>query len=247
MPGKGKIFDLASRAVPRRQQQQQRPVSDASYGNDSYNRSASPASSYDQMSSNAHGAPQEVSYGDPLLIPPNLPFSEVTGGVYGSQDGHSSRQSSYHDLTDLQSNSKSGRAPSLSINYVPTKFTKLHTQGEWAHRRAKQGGGRDAFAANAQRMGDLGTVDDDEGLVFQLGKGGLKAKHQKKKLRWNRFKWALFIANSVVSCSLSQRGTRCAHTHSSSSTPWPHSSRPFLCGSTCSTAPTSSASVTAPS
>jgi hypothetical protein len=46
-------------------------------------------------------------------------------------------------------------------------------------------------------MGTMGTVDDDEGVVFQLGKGGLKKK--KPKLRWNRFKWILFGANGVVS------------------------------------------------
>ena len=85
---------------------------------------------------------------------------------------------------------------SLSVNYIPAKFTKLHAPGDWAHRRAKQGGGRDAFARNASRMGMMGTVDDDEGVVFQLGKGGLKRKTP--KLRWNRFKFVLFFANSLV-------------------------------------------------
>lgn len=149
-------------------------------------------------SGHGHNAPmQQVEYQDQLLIPPNLPFSEVTGGQYtGSQE---SQHSSYADLAALRERNRESRPASLSlsVNYVPTKFTKLHAQGDWAHRRAKQGGGRDAFAANAPRMGDLGTVDDDEGLVFQVGKGGLKAKH-KPKLRWNRFKWILFVANSVV-------------------------------------------------
>lgn len=141
---------------------------------------------------------QEVQYGDDLLVPPNLPFSEVTGGQY-SNDGGSSRGMSYTDLAELRAKNKDSRPASLSlsINYVPTKFTKLHSQGEWAHRRGKLGGGRDAFAAGASRMGEPGVVDDDEGLVFQVGKGGLKAKH-KPKLRWNRFKWCLFAANCVV-------------------------------------------------
>lgn len=43
----------------------------------------------------------------------------------------------------------------------------------------------------------MGTVDDDEGVVFQVGKGGLKRKNR-PKLRWNRFKWVLFAANTVV-------------------------------------------------
>ena len=61
----------------------------------------------------------------------------------------------------------------------------------------KQGGGRDAFSKDAQRMGMMGTVDDDEGIAFQIGKNGLRKKTP--KLRWNRFKWILFVANSVVS------------------------------------------------
>jgi hypothetical protein len=46
-------------------------------------------------------------------------------------------------------------------------------------------------------MGMVGTVDDDEGTVFALGKGGLKQKKQ-PKLRWNRFKWVLMLANVLV-------------------------------------------------
>ncbi|WOO80716.1 uncharacterized protein LOC62_03G004233 [Vanrija pseudolonga] len=197
MPGRSnKITDLANRALPSRARRDQSGSQYDSFDG-GYRRSPSPsiASSQDHaLSSNYHGAPmQEVQYHDDLLIPPSLPFSEVTGGQYSDQ---SSQHSSFVSLTDLRNNSKD-KAPSLSVNYVPTKFTKLHAQGDWAHRRAKVGGGRDAFAANAQRMGDIGTVDDDNGLVFQLGKGGLKTKH-KPKLRWNRFKWILFGANSVL-------------------------------------------------
>ena len=90
------------------------------------------------------------------------------------------------------------RPQSLSVNYVPAKFTKPHAKGEWAHRRAKEGGGRDAFASDASRMGMMGTVDDDEGVAFQLGKGGLR-RRTAPKLRWNRFKFVLFGANTVVS------------------------------------------------
>lgn len=45
-------------------------------------------------------------------------------------------------------------------------------------------------------MGQVGTVDDDEGVIFQVSESGLKKK--KPKLRWNRFKWVLFFATSVV-------------------------------------------------
>jgi len=196
MAPRGNLFDIASRAVPGRGKHQYRQSDD--YTDNGGNRSPSLSSSDNHaLSSSHHGNMQEVRYTDDLLVPPNLPFSEVTSGQY-SNDGSQSRQSSYSDLTQLRLARKDDRPPSLSVNYVPTKFTKPHSQGEWAHRRAKIGGGRDAFAANAQRMGAQGTVDDDEGLVFELGKGGLKAKH-KPKLRWNRFKWILFLANSVVS------------------------------------------------
>jgi len=120
---------------------------------------------------------------DPTLAPPIVPFQENTSN---------SRRSSFSSEKGALA-----RPASLSINYVPTKFTKLHAPGDWAHRRAKTGGGRDAFAKNESRMGMVGTVDDDEGVVFQLGKGGLKKK--KPKLRWNRFKWILFLTNLTVS------------------------------------------------
>ncbi|ODN79691.1 hypothetical protein L202_03620 [Cryptococcus amylolentus CBS 6039] len=151
-------------------------------------RSASPTYS-DQMSSNmAHGQPQEVDYrGDADLVPPVAPF--VPG------DGLSSRRSSVSFLGDKES--LKNRASSLSLNYVPAKFSRLHVQGDYSHRQ-KLGGGRDAFAADASRMGQMGTVDDDEGITFQYGAHGLKQK--KPKLVWNRFKWVLFFATSVLFC-----------------------------------------------
>jgi hypothetical protein len=138
-------------------------------------------------SNDTHGGPEmTVSYNDrePVLAPPIVP--------YGRNDSPlGSRRSSQTSLTK-------DRPSSLSVNYVPAKFTKLHQPGNWQGRnQKKQGGGRDAFATNASRMGQVGTVDDDEGTVFALGKGGLKQK-KKPKLRWNRFKWALMLANILV-------------------------------------------------
>ena len=128
----------------------------------------------------------QVSYNDrdPVLAPPIVP--------YGRSDSPlGSRRSSQTSLSKDRPNS-------LSVNYVPAKFTKLHQPGSWQGRnQKKQGGGRDAFATNASRMGMVGTVDDDEGTVFALGKGGLKQKKQ-PKLRWNRFKWVLMLANILV-------------------------------------------------
>ncbi len=106
------------------------------------------------------------------LTPPSLPFAY----------SQSARPPS------LNSDTRSAKTTSLSINYVPTKFAKLHETGVWQHRDRKQGGGREAFADNAGRMGE------GEETTFQVGKGRKKAK-----LRWNRFKWALFVTNSAVS------------------------------------------------
>ncbi|WVR04646.1 hypothetical protein IAU60_001657 [Kwoniella sp. DSM 27419] len=159
-----------------------------------YYRPSSPTYS-EAMSSNVHGyQPEQVNYrNDSDLVPPVAPFVPHEGSL-------SSRRSSSSFLDKDSGLLKDNQRPSsLSLNYVPAKFTKLHSQGDYAHRRAKQGGGRDAFAADAQRMGMMGTVDDDEGVVFQIGKGGLKKK--KPKLRWNRFKWCLFVANTLVSGS----------------------------------------------
>ncbi|WVN89425.1 uncharacterized protein L203_104648 [Cryptococcus depauperatus CBS 7841] len=163
-------------------------IVDSSHGARLYNRPSSPAFS-EQMSGQNHGQPQEVTYGDDLM-PPVMPFAP-------NDPKPSSRRSSV--LFPIDKDSKN-RDSTLSLNYVPAKFTRLHAPGDYAHRRTKQGGGRDAFAAGAQRMGQMGTVDDDEGMVFQVTKDGLKPKHKRAGLRWNRFKWVLFGANIVLFC-----------------------------------------------
>ena len=138
-------------------------------------------------------SPQTVAYSETLL-PPSLP--------YGASSAASSRRSS-SSLTSKNMQSQAV-STSLSVNYVPAKFSKVHEPGRYAHRRTKSGGGRDAFAKDAQRMGMLGTVDDDEGVAFEVKKGGgLRMKRKRPNLRWNRFKWLLFMANNVVS----RRGT----------------------------------------
>jgi len=54
----------------------------------------------------------------------------------------------------------------------------------------KRGGGLDAFKGNEARMGG---ADDDSGW-FNGKEGG----HTPRKLRWNKFKWILFFANTVL-------------------------------------------------
>ncbi|KAG5650505.1 hypothetical protein H0H81_012005 [Sphagnurus paluster] len=89
---------------------------------------------------------------------------------------------------------------SLSVNYLPSKFsaTLLAPGGSLTRKRKggkgdidpgfpKQGGGVEAFRSGEARMG----VDDDYDAPVFGGKNGGK----KKRLRWNRFKWILFFAN----------------------------------------------------
>jgi hypothetical protein len=109
------------------------------------------------------------------LTPPALPFA------YAQAPGVPRSPS-------IASEARSTKTNSLSVNYVPIKFAKPHEAGVWQHRMQKQGGGREAFADDADRMGEGAPTP-------QLGKG-----NKKVKLRWNRFKWALFVANTVVSC-----------------------------------------------
>jgi hypothetical protein len=137
---------------------------------------------------------RHLGMGSAELAPPSLPFA----------DSSSARPPS------VNSDSRSAKTTSLSINYVPTKFTKLHESGVWQHRQPKQGGGREAFADNAGRMGE------GEPTTFQAG-----TSRKKAKLRWNRFKWALFVTNSAVSVWWMQRGPHCklALIHSRSTTP----------------------------
>lgn len=196
-----------------------------------YGRDDSFSSHHSELnpSSDGHGPPVAPMS---QLAPPPLPFAEGgagTGGAGGNgrssarsdrADASSSRRSSFSSLrprsifgrnnsamTDSKDMSAS-RPMSLSINYVPAKFAKLHAPGDHAHRRkgrgdeglVKRGGGRSAFADDAGRMGAVGFVDDDYGTEYNVGKGGLKKKDRKswKRLRWNRFKWCLFAANTVV-------------------------------------------------
>ena len=63
----------------------------------------------------------------------------------------------------------------------------------------KHGGGVDAFRSGEARMPGERDEDDYDGLWF----GGnhdmpREAGPAKNKLRWNRFKWMLFLANVLV-------------------------------------------------
>ena len=87
-------------------------------------------------------------------------------------------------LSSANSSTKDVNASSLSVNYLPQKFSGLRQRG------LARGGGREAFGAGAARMAG---PDDDDGV------GWLGADKGKRKRRWNKFKWILFLSNIIVS------------------------------------------------
>ena len=109
---------------------------------------------------------------------------------------------------------------SLSVNYLPSKFSSgalsSTARGGEARRRPvtqdsadfigvpKMGGGIDVFKSGEARMGGEGggNEDDDDGGVKKWFVRGRKDQDHhifNKKLRWNKFKWILFAANTIVS------------------------------------------------
>lgn len=91
---------------------------------------------------------------------------------------------------------------SLAVNYVPSKFSQsilLSNPGPyWRKGRGggkqaglldvpKLGGGIDAFRSGEARIGD--HYDDDDVDVYRKG-----------RKRWTKFKWVLFIANTLLTC-----------------------------------------------
>ncbi|CAE6480325.1 unnamed protein product [Rhizoctonia solani] len=122
------------------------------------------------------------------LAPPNAPFAG--GGkrqsfVSATSASPSASQKNFRD------------SASLSINYVPAKFSRPHSPG--IHNRKggkgnepKRGGGLDAFGQGHNRMADRDD-EDYEGVQFGTGPGW--SSNKKPRLRWNRFKWILFALN----------------------------------------------------
>jgi hypothetical protein len=176
-----------------------------------------------------------------------------------------------HSMTSIASDPRAD--VSLSVNYLPAKYTALHEPGQYAHRRGSffsrtsmadevsvddkdpkfppqrsespararfskflpssmglahktipRGGGRDAFAPDAGRMG--GEAEEGDEVLAHAGDGGVadglrqrRGKGQARfavrpveergerrkpsaRLVWNRFKWCIFFANLLVRASL---------------------------------------------
>jgi len=92
-------------------------------------------------------------------------------------------------------------ATSLSLNYIPTKFSgPLNSDVKRRNVHGiKQGGGREAFKRRESRM-PRGDDEDYDGVenVRQTWFGGPPGAKKKKRLRWTSFKWILFCTNFLV-------------------------------------------------
>ncbi|CCO26999.1 tetraspanin Tsp2 family [Rhizoctonia solani AG-1 IB] len=107
------------------------------------------------------------------LAPPSAPFAKRQSMVSTGSASPSASQKNFRD------------SASLSINYVPAKFSRPHSPG--IHNRK---GGK---VAEPKRDRD---DEDYEGVQFGGGPGW--SSNKKPRLRWNRFKWILFILNILL-------------------------------------------------
>ncbi|KAJ6627329.1 hypothetical protein B0H10DRAFT_2210281 [Mycena sp. CBHHK59/15] len=138
--------------------------------------------------------PNAEMYARPL-DPPHVPFAEPMGS---SMAGSSRGSSPVGAPTD-------GSNVSLTVNYLPSKFPTL-SSGPRKRRNGKgidtlmpkRGGGVEAFKSGEARM--PGQHDEDYDGVSSGWFGGGKGRNGAltRKLRWNKFKWILFIANIVL-------------------------------------------------
>lgn len=106
-----------------------------------------------------------------LLGPPSAPLA----GIHGSRDNLSVGSNSQTNL-------------SLSLNYLPSKFSSsIVSAGGTRFRKnakgedlnlPKRGGGLEAFKSGETRM-----------------------PQGKRRLRWNKFKWILLVTNTIVRLS----------------------------------------------
>jgi hypothetical protein len=134
---------------------------------------------------------------DTPLDPPNAPFASAGLGISSSGSGNSSPTA------------RNSGEVSLTVNYLPTKFSTSMLAGGGARKRRsgkkgdpinpvmpKRGGGVEAFRSGEARMPGEGDEDDYGGLWFGGNPGDTGPT--KRKLRWNKFKWMLFLANVMV-------------------------------------------------
>ncbi|KAL0957011.1 hypothetical protein HGRIS_003112 [Hohenbuehelia grisea] len=131
------------------------------------------------------------------LDPPTAPFA-----AGGSSSSTISREGS-----PFRPGSENGADSnvSLSVNYLPSKFSNALLTGGARKRKGgkgidpslpKMGGGVEAFRHGEARM--PGENDEDYDGVTSGWFGGKEGGRTKPKMRWNKFKWLLFCANLLL-------------------------------------------------
>lgn len=136
----------------------------------------------------------------------STPFTAATSALSHGQPKGTSRPA---NLTIPPTEGKDSNV-SLTVNFLPSKFSRPVSPGGMYKRKnakgakdgggviPKVGGGREAFKSGESRM--PGENDDDYDGVDNVRAtwfGGPAGR--KKKLRWNRFKWIMFVMNTIVS------------------------------------------------
>ncbi|KAG1829017.1 hypothetical protein DFJ58DRAFT_826302 [Suillus subalutaceus] len=150
------------------------------------------------LASHAHSAYSLAPSTRPILADMQLPL-EPPAPLFAADDSSSAPPSPRAESTkDL----------SLSVNYLPNKFSsgllsptprrrKLGKDNADHPAMHKRGGGREAFKSSEARMPAEGDEDYD-GITGRWF-GGKEGGHTRPRMHWNRFKWALFIANLALS------------------------------------------------
>ena len=146
------------------------------------------------------------------LEPPSVPFASSNSFRSNSPQNKESFQ--------LQASSST---PSLSANYLPAKFSDSLLYNGFRRRNLnkslpagvpKRGGGREAFKQGEARMPGANDEDYDGVQTGWFGKDGAA---KPMRLRWNRFKWTLFVSNILVSSFPQHFVYHCRHLHSTRS------------------------------
>ncbi|CCL98841.1 uncharacterized protein FIBRA_00846 [Fibroporia radiculosa] len=129
------------------------------------------------------------------LEPPHALFQSRSSTL-----GSLNNNGSLHNVGSDRSDAKSVPS-SLSVNYLPSKFSSTLLSGGPKRRKVwrtgdaslpKHGGGREAFKSDEARMPGEGDDDFDRLMV-----SGHESGYTKRRQSWNRFKWTLFVSNFV--------------------------------------------------
>ncbi|KAH9486004.1 hypothetical protein JR316_0000067 [Psilocybe cubensis] len=150
-----------------------------SHANSSYSRADSTRPILADMH---HGTSSSLTDINGLLAP-TLPFASAGGGGGGGLSPSSARGSKDNLSVATGSNL------SLSVNYLPTKFSaSIVSPGGTRNRKGGKGGGGGEQNLMPKRGGGLEAFRSNEARMPQ-GKG---------RLRWNKFKWILLVTNSML-------------------------------------------------